>query len=63
MNKEIRQFQDDLLNVINTANLPIEVKRLVLDNILRQVMIVADETIKNEMEVKEDGILENNLEE
>ena len=63
MNYEIRKFQEDLVALINGAQLPIEVKRLVLENIMQSVNNVSEQVIKQEkeQEVKADGISENNM--
>lgn len=52
MNLEIRKFRQKIVNDINEAELPIEVKRLVL----KEVMSVVNETADNEI-AKEQEIL------
>lgn len=54
----IRQFKNKLVEVINQENLPIEVKRLCLLEILMEVNQVTEQVIekqKKETEVKNDG--------
>ena len=45
MNLEIRKFREKIVNDINESELPIEVKRLVL----KEVMSVVNETADNEI--------------
>ena len=49
MNKEIRELEDKIINTINEANVEIEVKRLILTNVLNMVKNQADEIIILEM--------------
>lgn len=71
MNAGIREFEDKVIDVFNTYNVPIEVKRLVAQNLLNIITKKADELIMKEiregkqeeiymMEGK-DGIHENGL--
>lgn len=46
MDLQIRQFQLGLVDYINQSSLPIEVKRLVMKDILLQVEKASDELIK-----------------
>ena len=50
MDLEIRQFDNFLINTINSYNLPIEVKRLVLHSIAHKLDIEADRVIREQME-------------
>lgn len=50
MNKEIRQLQDDLISLLNSSNLPVEVKRIVLANTLTLVEKEADRAILSEIQ-------------
>lgn len=70
---QIREFSQSIINFVNASQLPIEVKRLALKDIMAQVedetnkvlreeirdreeaQREADETEKEEREVKEDG--------
>lgn len=49
MNKEIRELEDKIINTLNEANVEIEVKRLILTNVLNMVKNKADEIIILEM--------------
>lgn len=54
----IRQFKNKLVKEINQENLPIEVKRMCLQEILMEVNQVTERVIeeqKKELEVKNDG--------
>lgn len=66
MNLAIKEFQQTLIDVINKAELPIEVKRLIVNDLAREINVVADAEIKKELEErnkveegKEDGVSEN----
>lgn len=60
MNKAIRQLQDDLISLLNGSNLPIEVKRLILVDILALAEKEADKAILNELKpITEEGEVEN----
>lgn len=50
MDKEIRAFQTTIVNDINGAQLPIEVKRLVICNILQELSAKADFVIQSQIE-------------
>ena len=45
---EIRQFRDDLLELINTTKLPLEVKRLVLFEVSKAVSEASDNYINSQ---------------
>jgi len=49
MNLKIRQFEDDLVNLINSNDLPIEVKRIILQDVLQIVENKANEIILKEL--------------
>lgn len=62
MDLKIREFNEELINVINEANVPVEVKRLVINDILVQISRLADDIIAKEKEnaesVHEDLLVE-----
>ena len=49
MNAAIREFEDKVIELFNTYNLPIEVKRLVAQNTLNLITKKADEIIMKEI--------------
>ncbi len=49
MNLMIRQFREHIIAEINASQLPIEVKRLTLAEIMKQIEEVADNVIKQEL--------------
>lgn len=49
MNAGIREFEDKVIDLFNTYNLPIEVKRLVAQNVLNVITKKADEMIMQEI--------------
>lgn len=49
MNAGIREFEDKVIDLFNTYNLPIEVKRLVAQNVLNAITKKADEVILQEI--------------
>lgn len=67
MNLKIREFKQSIANFVNTSELPIEVKTLVLTDLARQAEAMANEQIKKEIaernkkenEVKKDGLHES----
>ena len=64
MNKEIRAFEDNIISFVNSSELPIEVKRLVVQNLLNLVTKKADEVILAEIRDKkgeENGIHKDDL--
>ena len=50
MNAGIREFEDKVIEVFNSYNVPIEVKRLVAQNVLNLLTKKADETITKEIQ-------------
>lgn len=49
MNAGIREFEDKVIDIFNTYNVPIEVKRLVAQNVLNIITKKADEVILKEI--------------
>jgi len=47
INIAIRQFEQSLIETINQNNLPIEIKRLAMLDVMRQVQSAADDFIQN----------------
>ena len=47
INIAIRQFEQALIETINQNNLPIEIKRLAMLDVMRQVQSAADDFIQN----------------
>ena len=48
MNSKIRQLEDDLVNILNASDVPIEVKRLVVGNVYHATEKAADNAILKE---------------
>lgn len=48
INKKIKDFEQSVADVINTADLPVELKRLVIFEIYTQLKSVSDYQIKQE---------------
>ena len=56
MNQPIRALEDKILTALNeAADVEIEVKRLILTNVLNMVKLKADETIILEMKEENNG--------
>ena len=49
MNLKIRKLEEDLISVLNSSDIPIEAKRLVVQNILNIIENKADKTIMQEL--------------
>lgn len=49
MNAAIREFEDKVIDLFNSYNVPIEVKRLVAQNTLNLITKKADEMIMQEI--------------
>jgi hypothetical protein len=49
MNLKIRRLEEDIVAILNDSDIPIEAKRLVLQNILNVVENNANEIIKREL--------------
>jgi len=56
MNSKIRQLEDDLINVLNSSDVPIEAKRLVVGSIYHATEKAADKAITTE---KYDELMKN----
>lgn len=52
MNLELRWLQENMVELINSVNLPIEAKRLVVCEILHKLEVEAEKIIYNEMQEK-----------
>lgn len=52
-NLKIREFEQSLINQINCADIPIEVKRIVVKDILNQLEEVTNKVLKEEIMNKE----------
>lgn len=50
MNRKIRKLEDDIISLLNSSNLPVEVKRIVLANTLSLVEKEADRAILSEIQ-------------
>ena len=50
MNAAIREFEDKIIEVFNSYNVPIEVKRLVAQNVLNMITNKADKVILKEIQ-------------
>ena len=61
MDIEIRMLEDTLLNELNASSLPIEVKRLILSDLLTMTARQADITIKEELANNAKGTSEREL--
>ena len=60
MNTEIMKLQADVVAVLNKSNLPLEVKRLVLNEVLDKVTVARDEAIRMEQQaLKEKEVKQN----
>lgn len=51
MNTEIIKFENSLVKIINESILPIEVKRLVIKDVLSQIEAVRTQAIKQETDL------------
>lgn len=60
-NSEIRNFENDLINVINAYNFPYDFKRIVLEKLAMQCEREADKAILEEP-ITEKGELEDGTE-
>lgn len=64
MNYKIRKLEDEIIEVLNASDAPMEAKRLVVQNVLSLIKEKADAAIIEELkEVKEDGIQQDNMDE
>ena len=63
MDLEIREFKNAIVQFVNKSELPMEVKRLCLIDILDEVNILSEETSKAQIVVRNRKENDNNLEE
>lgn len=61
MNKELRIFQENMVDLINSAQLPTEAKRLVVCEVLHKLEVQANREIA--YEIQEESKQETNEEE
>lgn len=62
MNRQIRAFEDAVIDLFNSSNLEPEIKRLVAQNVLDKITKVADSKILEEIrEEKQDGIQQDSM--
>lgn len=62
LNIEIRRFEEELIKVVETSTIPVEVKRLVVRDVLNQLEIASVEVMKIEMKKGEtDGVRKNEM--
>ena len=66
INYKIREFEDKVIDLFNTCDLQIEIKRIIAQNVLDKITQKSDEIIKNEIqelkkEEKKDGIQSDSL--
>lgn len=54
MDKEIRELKNALVGVLNSTRLPIEVKRLVVAELLKEVTDKANEVIASQLTEREE---------
>lgn len=61
-NRQIRAFEDSVIDLFNASSLEPEIKRLVAQNVLDKITKVADAKIVEELrEEKKDGIQQNSM--
>lgn len=60
MNIDIRTLEETLLGELNASDVPMEVKRLILSDLLTMVTKQADTTIQAELMLKQDNQEERN---
>lgn len=60
MNIKIRTLEETLLGELNASDVPMEVKRLILSDLLTMVTKQADTTIQAELMLKQDNQEERN---
>lgn len=51
INKQIREYQKKILEVVNEEQLPLEIKRLVLAEVMNAVSNAADAMVKEEEDI------------
>ena len=54
MDREIREMKNNLVGVLNSTRLPIEVKRLVVAELLKEVTDKANEVIAGQLTEREE---------
>ena len=52
-NLQIREFSQSIINFVNASQLPIEVKRLALKDILSQVEAETNKVLQSELQIRE----------
>ena len=50
---EIRQFEESLVNLINEASLPLEIKRLIVADIYRKLEVTTNQSIQSLLKQEE----------
>ena len=50
---EIRQFEESLVNLINEAALPLEIKRLIVADIYRKLEVTTNQSIQSLLKQEE----------
>lgn len=53
LNLEIREFSQSIINFVNASQLPMEVKRLALKDILSQVEAETNKVLQSELQSRE----------
>ena len=62
MNTKIRKLEDEIINVLNKSDVPIEAKRLIISDVLHIVTKESDKTIAMEISKgEENGIHKDNM--
>lgn len=59
INAQIRDLYNSILSTVNQSPLPIELKRIVLEDITKQCEVEANATIQAELPIIEKGALED----
>ena len=59
MNKKIRELEDNLASVLNSSDIPIECKRIILENLMIKCEAKANDRIQEEISgpITEEGDL------
>ena len=60
-NLRIRTLRKQIVNILNESELPFEVLRMVLEEVLREVNTLTETAIKKEIEALKEGDSENVL--
>ena len=61
MNKQIRELEDNLVNTLNASQVPVECKRVILENLMMKCEIKSFESALSET-ITEKGELDNGTE-